>query len=121
MSRCLQCQRLLFGRIDKKFCDDGCRNVFHNTRNSGLTSASRRINHHLRGNWTILNELTLHGESSIPSEELIRYGFAKQYVTSMEVKDGGDILYGLYDFIYTLDVDNVVHFRRDYDSNKPRE
>jgi predicted nucleic acid-binding Zn ribbon protein len=29
---CLSCGKPLMGRVDKKFCHAGCRNVYHNRR-----------------------------------------------------------------------------------------
>ena len=31
--KCLQCDKVIRGRIDKKFCDDWCRNNFNNALN----------------------------------------------------------------------------------------
>lgn len=28
--KCLECERPVFARVDKKFCSDGCRNAYNN-------------------------------------------------------------------------------------------
>jgi hypothetical protein len=76
-------------------------------------SATRKINRQLRGNWLILNDLLEVGEEQAAMEDLERYGFDPHYVTSLEVREDGATVYGIYDFEYTRDKDGVVRFRRD--------
>ena len=35
---CPECGKPVFGRIDKKFCSDACRNAFNNKANSASTN-----------------------------------------------------------------------------------
>ncbi|WP_431012719.1 DUF2116 family Zn-ribbon domain-containing protein, partial [Rahnella sp. PAMC25617] len=44
---CLNCGNVIQGRIDKKFCDDQCRNSFNNQQNALSTNYIRRVNHSL--------------------------------------------------------------------------
>jgi hypothetical protein len=46
-------------------------------------------------------------------EDLERYGFDPRYITSLEVREDGATVYGIYDFEYTRDQEGVVRFRRD--------
>jgi hypothetical protein len=101
------------GRADKKFCDDGCRNAFHNMKSGESYNATRKINRLLRGNWVILNDLIEVGEDRISLNELERFGFDSRFVTSMEVREDGTMVYGLYDFEFIKDVEGVIRFRRD--------
>jgi hypothetical protein len=69
--------------------------------------------------WRILqrypkNDLIEVGEEQAVMEDLERYGFDPRYVTSMEVREDGSTVYGIYDFEYTRDQDGVVRFRRDH-------
>jgi hypothetical protein len=111
--RCNFCRKSMTGRADKKFCDDGCRNAFHNMKSGESYSATRKINRQLRGNWLILKDLIEVGEEEAVMEDLERYGFDPHYVTSLEVREDGTTVYGIYDFEYTRDQDGVVRFRRD--------
>lgn len=59
---CLNCGKPVLGRIDKKFCDDQCRNTFNNQQFATSNNLIRNINHALKKNRNIL-------ESMIPSGE----------------------------------------------------
>lgn len=54
---CLSCGKALKGRVDKKFCDDGCRNNYNNEQNSDRNNYVRKLNGILRKNRRILAEL----------------------------------------------------------------
>ena len=41
--QCLECGNELMGRIDKKFCSDGCRNAYHNKVNPATKNLIRNI------------------------------------------------------------------------------
>src|SRR5688500_3761700 len=49
-SRCLQCNRALRGRSDKKFCDAYCRNVHHNGQKKHVNISHQKINGILKKN-----------------------------------------------------------------------
>ena len=53
---CLECNKTLKGRVDKKFCSDLCRNSYNNKLNSDTNSYVRNINNILRKNRRILEE-----------------------------------------------------------------
>ena len=54
--KCIECNKLLKGRADKKFCDDLCRNSYNNKLNSDTNGYVRNINNTLRKNRRILEE-----------------------------------------------------------------
>lgn len=51
---CLACDKPLKGRLDKKFCDDYCRNNYNNRLNSDQSNYVRNVNNILRKNRRIL-------------------------------------------------------------------
>ena len=55
MSYCLACEKPLKGRIDKKFCDNECRNDYNNERYRLEQKVVLDINKILRKNRKILN------------------------------------------------------------------
>lgn len=61
--QCLQCGRPLKGRIDKKFCDDTCRNAYNNNRNSRDAEIVRRVNNILSRNRRILASIIPPGQT----------------------------------------------------------
>ncbi len=64
---CVACGKLLKGRIDKKFCDDNCRNSYNNQQKAkGSYSAYvRTINNTLIKNRRILESLLPKGAESL--------------------------------------------------------
>ena len=56
---CLSCGKLLKGRVDKKFCDDYCRNNYNNQlkARSGYSAYVRSINNTLLKNRKILEAI----------------------------------------------------------------
>ena len=54
---CLNCNAEIKGRIDKRFCNDYCRNIYHNNLNKDSTNYIRNVNNILRKNRRILKKL----------------------------------------------------------------
>ena len=81
---CLSCQKALKGRIDKKFCDDNCRNNYNNIQNSDRNNFVRSINTILRKNRKILEELLPEGERTmnVPKQKLRERGYDFNYQTN---------------------------------------
>jgi hypothetical protein len=48
---CLSCQEKIFGRSDKKYCGDACRNSYHNSINQQNISLLRKTNSRLKKNY----------------------------------------------------------------------
>ena len=55
--QCLECGDKIVGRIDKKFCTDGCRNAYNNRVNKDSKNLIRNTNNRLRKNYRILEVL----------------------------------------------------------------
>ena len=70
---CEECGKAIFGRIDKRFCSDQCRNSFNNRLNSDITNYIRNVNNALRKNRRILAELNPEGKIRLSREKLIAY------------------------------------------------
>lgn len=99
---CLNCHTQLHGRTDKKFCNDYCRNTHHNSLNSDGNSCMRNINHCLRKNRRILENL-LQGSRPIArfsKQVLQNKGFSFQYFTHQQVSRKGNPVYFCYDYGY---------------------
>ena len=54
---CLNCNKPVKGRTDKKFCDDYCRNNYNNQLKSNTINLVRNINNALGKNRRILENL----------------------------------------------------------------
>lgn len=87
---CLNCGTEIFGRIDKKYCSDYCRNTKHNEENRDNTNYMRRVNHILRKNRRILAKFNPNGKAKIKGSVLMEEGFNFAYFTNIyETKKGG--------------------------------
>jgi hypothetical protein len=106
---CLSCGKPLKGRIDKKFCDDYCRNNYNN-RQKALGSHSsfvRNINHALLKNRKVLESILQEGEETAKAnkDKLMQLGFQFKYHTHVYTTKTGKTYYYCYDYGY-LPLDN---------------
>lgn len=100
---CLNCRKTLKGRLDKKFCDDNCRNAYNNVQNSERNNYVRTVNTILRKNRRILEELLPPGERtiSIPRQKLQDKGYDFHYFTNQLQTQKGTYLF-CYEYGYLL-------------------
>lgn len=80
---CNECKEPIFGRIDKKFCSDQCRNTYNNRLNRDANNHIRNINNILRKNRRILVELNPTGKSKVHKNKLLDAGFKFDYFTNI--------------------------------------
>ena len=100
--RCLECgDRISYGRSDKKFCSDDCRNRHHNHLARSSRILKRRITSALDRNYEILDNMLKDGTGSIRMEDAIFHGFNPHYATSFR-KQGRHVLYHCYDICYMM-------------------
>ena len=99
---CLECGKLLRGRIDKKFCDDACRNNYNNRQNSDQTNYVRNINNTLRKNRRILAELlgSQNETLKIRKDRLAEKGFQFNYHTHTYLTQKQQVYIFCYEYGY---------------------
>jgi len=99
---CLNCDKPLKGRNDKKFCDDFCRNNYNNQLKSIINDQVKDINNTLAKNRRILKGLLPETEETVTvnKEKLQRLGFHFKYITQMYVTKTGKTYYYCYDHGY---------------------
>ncbi len=95
---CLECQQLLTGRADKKFCDDQCRSSYNNKLNSNTSKLIRNINTVLRKNRQILMDLCPDGKQKIRKDKVISKGLDLQYHTHTYITKEGAVYRFCYDY-----------------------
>ena len=107
---CLQCGKPLKGRIDKKFCDDYCRNAYNNKSKAGESTYVRKINQVLRRNRRILEELLGNeGMSKQSKYAFINKGFQFHFHTHQYVNKKGNVYYFCYEYGFlTLEGDQYL-------------
>ncbi len=94
---CRQCERPLRGRIDKKFCDDRCRNQFNNQERSVNDGVSRMINAILGKNRRILKALYDARKFRVKKTILEQLGFRADYHTHRKRVVRGKLCICYYD------------------------
>jgi transcriptional accessory protein Tex/SPT6 len=102
--KCLACNKVLKGRIDKKFCDDYCRNNYNNEQKSkgSYSTYVRNINNALLKNRKILAEALPAEEdlAKITHDKLMQRGFAFKYHTHTYKNKKEQTYFFCYDYGY---------------------
>lgn len=109
----MNCNRIIAGRPDKKFCSDACRTMFHNRikhlkrTQSGELSRIDRI---LKNNHAIIESLYSRGERETTFTELFGMGFNFDYITSVRENPdtASSYIIGCYDYTYVIGRDGRV-------------
>ena len=99
---CPECGKPVFGRIDKRFCSDACRNAFNNKANSASTNLMRNVNNILAKNRRILVELNPEGKKKTHRDKLLKKGFDFDYHTHTYTTKSGDTYQFCYEQGYLL-------------------
>ncbi len=94
--KCLECQQILRGRIDKKYCSDYCRNTYNNRLNRANKNLIRNTNNRLRKNYTILESLNISGKTKTTRSKLIGKNFDFNFFTSIYTTKAGKTYYYVY-------------------------
>ncbi|HEV8080769.1 MAG TPA: hypothetical protein VGP43_08660 [Chitinophagaceae bacterium] len=99
---CLNCNKPVKGRTDKKFCDDYCRNNYNNQLKSSTINLVRNINNALGKNRRILESLFNDGEgiAKTNKNKLLQKGFQFKYFTHTYTNKKGDVYFFCYDIGY---------------------
>jgi len=98
---CLECEKPLKGRKDKKFCDQDCKAAFHNRNKSLGEEMIRNFNSILRHNRKILRTLCPEGKSIVRKEVLEQMGYRFRFFTDTFHSSKGGTYYLCYDFGFT--------------------
>ena len=108
MITCKECGAAIFGRSDKKFCNEQCRSAYHNQLKREDSVCISRINRILMKNRRVLKEFVMYGITELSFQNLAEAGFSKSYITSYRIKDGEPILI-CYEFSLSIDGNGMAH------------
>lgn len=99
---CTFCDVTIRGRSDKRFCNDACRNAYHNEMNKEPFTLVNSINRKLKRNRKILQTLILKSknELEISREDLLNHGFNFRYFTHIIKDKSGKVFHCCYEFGY---------------------
>ena len=99
--KCLACDKPLQGRVDKKFCNDYCRNAYNNQLKISNSSVVRKINHILLKNRRIIEKVLGDEEmTKVTKEKLLHQGFQFKYLTHTYANKKGNTYFFCYEFGY---------------------
>ncbi|MAZ93316.1 MAG: hypothetical protein CMF58_02775 [Lentimicrobiaceae bacterium] len=98
--RCLECDTPLIGRVDKKFCNDQCRNSYHNKEKREDSTFVRSVNSILRKNRNILKNNNPNGKAKVRKQDLLNSGFNFKYFTNTYTTKDNRIYYFVYEHGY---------------------
>lgn len=95
--KCLNCDKPVRGRSDKKFCNDACRNNYNNQHRETMPDMVRRINSVLLKNYQLLTQqLGDDGKRKVCREQLALRGFHFGYHTHTYTTKRGHCYYFCY-------------------------
>lgn len=118
---CLACGKPVKGRIDKKFCDDYCRNVYNNQAKLDESTLVRQVISTLKKNRRILAELL--GEEGLVKQsktKLLEAGFQFKYHTHLYTNQKGQVYYFCFEYGYLpLEGDWYLLVKRKEEKEKP--
>ncbi len=99
---CLNCEKTIQGRADKKFCDDYCRNNYNNQIKAHSNNVVRNINNALKKNRRILEALLPATEETakITKQHMLIQGFQFKYLTHTYTNKKGNTYFFCYDYGY---------------------
>ncbi len=104
---CLFCGYELYGRFDKKFCNDNCRNNYHyHLRNDD--SLVKKMNSILLTNREILKSLCVGRKTVVEKQCLDKRCFNYELITNLYKTCAGTEYRVVYDYAYKLLNDEQV-------------
>lgn len=81
--KCLECgTEITYGRTDKKFCSDVCKNKYHNRRHGEYIRTHAKVINALDKNHEILKQMLQTGITSAKIGDMVQWGFNPEYVTN---------------------------------------
>lgn len=102
--KCLSCSKTIKGRVDKKFCDDYCRNNYNNQQKiqGNYSAYVRNINSTLLKNRKILESILPETEETAKAskDKLQRLGFHFKYITHLYTTKTNKTYHYCYDYGY---------------------
>ena len=106
--QCSFCGKAISGRLDKKFCDDNCRNNYHYVRNKDANLLIKAINHTLLKNRSVLAMLCCNAKNIVERQKMEENGFDFNCFTALYKTRKGDDYRLVYDYAYKIIDDNVL-------------
>lgn len=109
---CLHCGGSFgYGRVDKKFCCEECKNTYHNMKRKERRFIKLRIQNALNKNYSILEKLIAKGISNIDLYDLKLLGYNLEYMTSSrKIRNHTEVW--CYEIRFTMTETQIKNIRR---------
>lgn len=118
---CLECGAALYGRKDRQFCSQNCKNHYHNKLARNFRRCHDEVFTKISRNYKVLEILLKNKITSAPIEDLRLYGFDDSCVTGYRKTTGGSChheQYRCFDIVYFMTSLKVFGIRR-IDGSEP--
>ena len=103
MPVCLECgDKIKYGRTDKKFCCEDCKNKHYNKLAKAGRAYRRKIMSRLTRNYQILEQLIKDGIESVDLTDIVSAGFAPEIVTGYHKNRCRSDQYWCFDIKYSM-------------------
>jgi len=99
---CLTCGKNLTGRSDKKYCNEACKNEFHNQQGVRTPPFEKNQLSTARKNRSILSKIEASGKAEIEMKELELCGFNFEGLTGLKFLGKDSLLLYCFDFSLQL-------------------
>lgn len=110
--KCLNCgEQIRYGRVDKRYCCDDCRNSHHNAQTKASRAFRRKVMSQLFGNYDVLDRLFKAGVESIDVFDAVNMGFVPGVVTSYR-RAGCHDEYACFDIKYRMTPTRLSHISK---------
>ena len=99
---CIACNRRFSGRTDKKFCNNACKNNYHNSLKVKLGQTENVILSSMRRNRLILEKLKINDPVEKPVSYLENLGFDQSGLSGLKLNDDNSVQTTCYDYALVL-------------------
>ena len=110
--QCLQCGAPLYGRRDKRFCSQDCKDRYHYALQADSRRYRRRVLVNLEQNYALLDELVESGVSEVSRIDLVVQGFKPGLVTGYTRRRGAQDELRCFDISYCMSELRLSHISR---------
>ena len=111
-AHCLECGAPVYGRTDKRFCNNLCRSKYHRQHVYMKERLVRNEMDSIMKNYSILEQLVQLNSHRSPLAILEAMGFNKDFVTRV-VKKGKHLEYRCFDLVYSVSAGYLFRLRRE--------
>jgi hypothetical protein len=99
LKRCLECNEVLIGRSDKKFCNPYCKSsYYYNKRIKTENKIFTEVDKILKKNRKILKQYNKAGKSTVIKSKMISEGFNPKYFTNYWRAQNKNIYFFCYEY-----------------------